>query len=291
MTTATTTTPIDHTSSTGLRAWGLEMNTQLAAVGLVQTADTGQVNWTTATYSATGNNVAGYEIWRFADSTLYLKIEYGTGANGAGYPGLWITVGTGSNGSGTITGTNVITTRVSFSTGGTGASTTTSYPSYWSRTANHLALLWKTTAANTGVASLAYLVIGKTVDGTGAATTTGYGVICNQAASGAPFMASVRLIATAQVFAPSKSFCTAIGEPGTSVDASGNFQAYEAYVNVPDVLPFLYACGVNISDIPRGTSFVVNMVGATTHTYLGMGFTYGLNNHSNTLYGLAMLYE
>lgn len=290
MTTATTTTPIDHTTTAGFRAWGAEMKAQLSAVGLVNTADTGQINWATVNFTATASTVQGYEIWRFADSTLYIKFEYGTGSNGSGYPGLWVTVGTGSNGSGTITGSGVISTRVLWTTAGTAASTVASYPSYWSRTANHLAILWKTTAVG-GTQPLSYLIIGKTVDGTGAATTTGYGVVCNDSSSGPALMYSVRLIATTQVFTGTTKFCTAIGEPTTSTDAAGNFQVYEAYVNVPDVLPFLYGCGVNINDIPRGTTFSVNMVGATAHTYLSMGNMYGLNNHTTANYGLAMLYE
>lgn len=287
MTTSTTLTPIDHTSTTGLRAWGSEFSAQLAAVGLVQTADTGQINWTTATYSATGSNVAGYEIWRFVDSTIYMKFEYGTGANGAGYPSIWCTVGSGSNGSGTITGGSSVSARSIVACGSIPSSTLTSFPSYYSRTAGHFALLWK--AGITGTTAGAFLVIGKTVDGTGATTTTGYGFISANGSTTLPAIICGRLIATASVTVANAKFCTAIGEPVSSADASGNFQIYEAYVNMPDVQPFLYAAGVNANDIPRGTTFSVNMVGATAHTYLGMGNT-GLNNHAIP-YGLAMLYE
>src|SRR3954462_11008588 len=114
------TTPLDHTSTTGFRAWGSEFSAGLATVGLVQTADTGQINWSTVTIPG-ANTAAGYEIWRFADSTLYLKFEYGT-APSTVQPQMWITVGTGSNGSGTITGTNQTSSRVTF----TAASTPTS---------------------------------------------------------------------------------------------------------------------------------------------------------------------
>ena len=140
MTTSTTLTPVDHTSTTGFRAWGSEVSAQLAAIGLVQTADTGQINWTTVTWTATANVSSGYEIWRFADSTLYFKLEYGTGPNGSGYPSMWMTVGTGSNGSGTITGGAAISARTIITCSSTPVSTLTNFPSYFSRTAGHFAM-------------------------------------------------------------------------------------------------------------------------------------------------------
>jgi hypothetical protein len=91
------------------RSWGSGISTALAALGLVQTADTGQINWTTV-LKPTGATAQGYEIWRFADALqstvpVFFKLEYG-GSSGVGAtgPGLWLTVGTGTNGAGTLTG-------------------------------------------------------------------------------------------------------------------------------------------------------------------------------------------
>src|ERR1043165_7959340 len=98
MTTQSWSSVVDHSGDAGFRAWGSELSTKLAAAGLVQTSDTGQINWATVTGPGT-NTAGGYEIWRFADSTLYLKMEYGTATGSASAPGLWCTVGTGSNGS------------------------------------------------------------------------------------------------------------------------------------------------------------------------------------------------
>lgn len=89
------------------RTWGTAIAAQLAAVGLVQTADTGQINLTTVTRPAI-NTVGGYQIWRFNDAEqanfpIYLKIEYSIGGV-ADRPSLKVTLGTGSNGSGTLTG-------------------------------------------------------------------------------------------------------------------------------------------------------------------------------------------
>lgn len=90
------------------RTWGSAINAALAALGLVQTGDTGQINWTTVVKPASGSAASGYEIWRFADALqatvpVFIKLEYGSGST-ADRPALWCTVGSGSNGSGTLTG-------------------------------------------------------------------------------------------------------------------------------------------------------------------------------------------
>jgi hypothetical protein len=97
------------TSLTEYRAWGARYAPAWAAAGLVQTADTGQINWATVSPSPTGGSASGYEIWRFNDAAqatvpMFMKIEYGAGAVSS--PGIWVTVGTGSSGAGAITGIN-----------------------------------------------------------------------------------------------------------------------------------------------------------------------------------------
>lgn len=89
------------------RTWGSGLAAQIQAMGLVQTADTGQVNWATVLRPA-ANAFTGYEIYRFADALqatkpVFLKVEYGVGS-AVDRPALRISVGTGSNGAGGLTG-------------------------------------------------------------------------------------------------------------------------------------------------------------------------------------------
>lgn len=98
---------INHSTDAAFRVWGSAINAALAAVGLTQTSDTGQVNWTTVTRAGT-NADAGYEIWRFNDTSqasrpIFLKVRYGT-SSAADRVRFRIDVGEGSNGSGSLTG-------------------------------------------------------------------------------------------------------------------------------------------------------------------------------------------
>lgn len=109
------------------RAWAQAIHDKLAAVGLVQTGDTGQIAIGTATRPTLANTVAGYEVWRFADALqattpVFIKIEYGSGQT-VDRPSLWITVGAGSSGAGALNAQ--VTNRVQSAQGGSDPATTT----------------------------------------------------------------------------------------------------------------------------------------------------------------------
>lgn len=114
-----TTLSLTSTTSTNaaFRAWGLAVSGALATCGMVKTADTGQIDWTTVAAPGAGSTFMGYEIWRFNDSLqatrpIYFKLRYGSGTN-SGTPQLELTVGTGSDGAGTLTSVAGFGTTVS----------------------------------------------------------------------------------------------------------------------------------------------------------------------------------
>lgn len=90
------------------RAWITAVHDALIAVGLVQTADTGQLDIATINKPGSGASVAGYRIYRFNDALqatapIFIKVQFGT-ASTATRAGLWFEVGTSTNGAGTIGG-------------------------------------------------------------------------------------------------------------------------------------------------------------------------------------------
>lgn len=290
MTTNAFSTVFDHSGDAGFRAWGSEFSASLAAVGLVQTADTGQINWVTVTRPAI-NTAGGYEIWRFADSTYYLKFEYGTGGV-LTTPQMWITVGTGSNGSGTLTGQ--LSTRSIFTALTPPTSTITAYPSHMCAVADAFSVSWKEGGVSGGMVA-GYLVIGKTVNGSGGAITTGVGILRHTgSAQVSPSIQSVRNVATAATYNDVTTNIVVPGDPNTSSTAStGNSQAYQIPINVPDVLPFNWACTVLLTEAPRGNTIAVAMVGVATRTYYSPGQISNANYgpYVTNRYAPAMIYE
>jgi hypothetical protein len=94
-------------SDADFRSWGSGIAAQIAAMGLVQTADTGQINWTTVARPAI-NTSAGYEMWRFNDALqatrpVFIRLDYGV-TNPVDRPRILVRVGTATDGAGTLTG-------------------------------------------------------------------------------------------------------------------------------------------------------------------------------------------
>lgn len=88
------------------RSFATAIHNLLIAIGLTQTADTGQANLATITRPA-ASGVSGYEMFRFNDTeqaTLgcFIKVEYGSSGSSATIPGLRLSFGTGTNGAGTL---------------------------------------------------------------------------------------------------------------------------------------------------------------------------------------------
>lgn len=98
------------TTDAKVRSFCQAIETALSGCGLVQTADTGQINTSTITHPGSTATLLGYQIWRFNDSLqgtapIYLRVHYYTGSHASGAsPNVRITVGQGTNGSGTLTG-------------------------------------------------------------------------------------------------------------------------------------------------------------------------------------------
>jgi hypothetical protein len=132
MSTATTSTYPDSSTLTNFKAWAQWISSQLAAFGWVQTADTGQVDWSTiGSVPSSGSWV--YEIWKSGDSLssaypIYIKIEYGQQSSSA--PSLFVTVSTGgTDGAGNLTG-GTTTVRANVNPYASGDETTTLLPCY-----------------------------------------------------------------------------------------------------------------------------------------------------------------
>lgn len=290
MTTNTYTTLVAHTTDAEFRAWGSALAASLATAGLVQTADTGQINWATVTRTASTNVAQGYEIYRFNDALqgtypLFLKIEYGTGGSTTG-PGMWLTVGTGTNGAGTLTGT--ASTRVTLHGNNAPASTVTAYPTYVCVKNGYVGVILKAGGLSSTPNAICFFAVARTVDDTGAETGDGYTVFRrNTTQMGAQSVS----VSNATSFTESTFYSVVHMAPTSSLVGSDK-QVYKCYTIQPRVRPVLQMATVIATEYPSATSFTATLVGATARTYLsgGTGLTNaGANNSAS--YCHAMLWE
>lgn len=169
MTTSNPTITLNNSDATNFRAWSKAISDALQAVGLVKTADTGQINFTTVSGPSAQAQSLGYEIYRFTDALqgtkpIFFKIEYGSGASSFPQIGLWLTVGSSTDGAGNITGP-VISSRRQCSMAGPNVGV----PAYFSSDGSYIN--WFMATNSNGVLGFS---IERTRDAQGAATGDGY---------------------------------------------------------------------------------------------------------------------
>jgi hypothetical protein len=292
MTTQTWSTVIDHSSDANFRIWGNELKTKLAAAGLVQTADTGQINWVTVTRPAT-NTDAGYEIWRMNDTQqatapIFFKIFYGT-ANGAGTPRIRVQMGQGSNGSGTLTG---IVTTVQIMGVQTAPNTAVAYPSYACAAQGFFGLAWKVGGGPQGGFFLC-----RTADPAGSNAPTADGAYFVIANSSGTFSAIHRYASPAGLIGSESTTVAQIPcvVPGrmTTTAVGSDIQVFPHFFGTPRVYPAFGLCTVVKSELPLGNTFSATLLGSTAHTFIaldiGIGDAQAGGGSAN--YAHAMLWE
>lgn len=284
----------DHSSDAGFRAWGSDFAAKLALVGLVQTADTGQINWGTVTRPGT-NTDAGYEIWRFNDTQqgtapIYIRFGYGTGTS-ATRGRIRITVGTGTNGAGTITGTATTGTIEA----GPSANITDDGTSRTCYMCHVDGCFWYA-RGTTSTADMSHFFICRTADSSGAADANGAYTLTSEAvSSGQHRTQSLRFAATAAAYTAETSSgraAQAIGRE-TSTLVGGVPQVIPVIGWSPQMYPVFGLGVVLLSEIPDLSTFTWTPFGATSHTYIVLNQRLGLHwNANNTaLYGLALIWE
>lgn len=303
MTTATTSTVIDHTSDAGFRTWVAEVIAQLLAVGLTQTADTGQINTATVTRPGTSTS-GGYAIFRFNDtaqatSPVFIKLEFGTNTV-ATTPAMWITVANGSNGAGTLTG--LITTRVIAANSTAPSSTVTLYVSrfMYNTTAGACGMVWKINGGGNASQSLAGFIIFRSNDGSGVVTTDSVHLLTNSntasSAASSGFMQVISYLSSLVYNTgawPSSSWGK-LPFKLTATVFGGNVQVGPCFQYTPVMGITNWLCLGLLAEIGIGTSFVFAILGATTHTFLQVGYAVGTtditaDNLATT--GICMLWE
>lgn len=249
------------------RAWVDSFHAQLTAVGMVQTADTGQLATPCVASRPSTSSYAGYEIWRFPDSAeqtacpIFLKIEYGIGT-AADRPAIRIQAATSTNGAGTLNGQVQSAAVVSAASASKTASAT--LPSYVSAGNG-----WLHIASNIDGAAVGHNVsifVERPMNGDGTLASSGFRIMVKNSGNNLthaviPASGTVPSNSTDSVFASSDGQNTAQG-----VD----FSLWPGLYSVAGRSYFTQLLCYKHSDIAELGSFTTTHLNAS-RTYMPMG--------------------
>ncbi len=273
MTAITVSRATDMSSDAGFRTWGATFGTNLATLGWVQTADTGQINWSTVTKPTLANTVAGYEIWRMNDALqstapIFLKIEYGTGA-AATNSAIWITVGFSTDGAGNLNSTNVSTRTQVYNT----LSSATAYEWKFSGTSARLGVLENWNYAG----GYRYFFIERTHNSDGTDSSTGAMVVM-----GSPNVYNAAQLVARTGTNPAKTYFTnTVGccGTGTSVNPASNQWGTNLYLaptrlfGMGESAPMVGLAGYYSSDLTTGNLTTLTNWDGSSATFLPTGLS------------------
>ena len=268
------------TTDVAFRSWGSSISTALAAVGLVQTSDTGQINWTTVSKPSGATTTAGYEIWRFNDAAqsttpIFLKLSYGTGSAGNTTTRLLVEIGSASNGSGTLSGLGSGTTYTLWTS--SSAADTGSYACHMSSDGSGLAFVHAVTASSSS--QQAMVILDRFRDASGAANTDGFALMYRSTATSlANYLfdaVATDLPMASRVYSVGKggALMPALGVSTSLSSSGGDIYVSPFYALVPygNGLQFLkMAVCYSTYDYGYGTNQSMTSLGAT-RTYKMLG--------------------
>lgn len=252
----------------------------LDGCGLVQTADTGQLDPSTVNYPGSANTEAGYLIYRFDDAQqgsdpIVFRVALGRGTSHAGSIYYRLTVGQGSDGSGTITGQTVgpLTLQSGYNNS-TGTTTdyemschTTGYAAHFSRVANNLVpgpcvAFWTITRLRDQL--------------TGAFNAKGFLVTYrpeNGSTTGVTRWVSVRTASPATTYSATRSNCVMPGAPASTILNNGDKQLYPHFYNIPDIEQSWSSFTTRYDEIANNpTTFTAAPQYGETRTFLQLGY-------------------
>lgn len=289
-------TLLNHTSDTGFQTWVSEFTGALAAIGLEQTTDTGQLTTATLTRPAVTTS-AGYQMYKFTDSAqnslpIFLKFEFGT-SNLVNVPSVWVTAASSSTGAGAITGTTWLSRIGTGATNDNPASTSTAYPSYFSYNTSTGFLGWTFKVGSVSNGTHSTLMIGRSGNSSGAITTSGVtAFVAATNASSSNRQYSINWLGSNQINGTSGRYCLSPGNR-TSTAFGSDFQALLNWTAYPLIEPLNWRCTVALAELPAATTFTTTVVGSTPHTYIVIGSngTYGDDVSANAGFSGAMIWE
>lgn len=105
------------------RAWVAAVIADMLTVGLVASSDTGQIDTSTVLVPSAANQVRGFWMGKLNDglTDILIKVEFGSGSQGAANPAMFFTLGWTTDGAGNFVGNTTSRWRLRFANTNNGA--------------------------------------------------------------------------------------------------------------------------------------------------------------------------
>jgi hypothetical protein len=254
--------------TTEFRDLGAAISGALDDVGLIKTADTGQIDWTTVSKPGTTSTMSGYEVrilndTMHATAPIFLKISYGVWTN---LNSFWIqiSVGQGSDGSGNLTG-NVIAARTIHVN--SAQTVDRLRMSIFSRSEGFFGML-------IGVHSKydACFYVCRSCDSTGtpdgrsAVYHWGDGTVSGHNGRGGHIFSPSLALIPVETSISLSQLC--INPLYSSIDNDIGPTAWRVFIPTPLPEPVVGVCGVRFDTFPTGMVFRAALVGSSVRTYI-----------------------
>lgn len=310
--------PSGHNNA-AIKDWGSKISSLFSGAGLIQTSDTGQVNWTTTTFtplgSTNGGTVIGYEVWRLNDSLqatkpIFFVVEYITSDASATTYQYYIrmTVTSSTNGAGSSNG--ALTQGNIYVTNSTDVNTNNfgSLNTAWSSGNGSWFNLVLGSVAGTGP-GLGTFFFDRTRDSSGAITNEGCAMgwtgatgkvvtatnTVGNASSGFYRVFNHTLLTVGSLGGSALNTSVLLPTIGYDFLSTGTTEGVEAppfICNQKLVPPILAAVSAITQELPGGVEFDVTLSGASHH-YISLGSFANCANRlaGNTAWCLALRYE
>lgn len=262
-----------HATDADFRAWVTNLDAALVAVGLVQTADTGQANLATMTRPGVGV-WTNYRIYRYSDALqatapVFLRVEYGTSAL-ATSPGFRMGLGRATDGAGNLTGGTVLSSvLLSSSQSAPVAGNTSRTWVGWKDGA--LSIAWACDSTGIGTSFRGFITLDRSRDGAGVAVDECLYYTC-QNSPGNPIYTHGWLATKTGMasFGPTSNVsCWVPGNAGASIFGT-KIQAFKHYTLPQQMRTHLNPLTGMAGEISNLAVVDIELFG-TTHSYLFLG--------------------
>ena len=248
------------------------MQAALQGCGLVQTADTGQIDIATLASGASGTK--GYEIYRFNDSAqatdpIFIKIFYVNGNVSGPRATFNAVIGQGSDGAGNLTGQTYTLPQPGTNIN-QGSATGQAYSCHTE------GFLWVTFCHN---AETPYNPLQFAITRTRAPNYAldGKGIIVGpyqltSGGSGQRIIQAQRRIDNPTTYSTTIQFCMVPGVPGDTSLLNGDKQLYPCFYNIPDIEQMWSMFAVRAGDFPIApTTFTAAPYANVQRTFMHLG--------------------